>query len=71
MEEGWICCIYELVAAPYIEKDYFGNAVASDNVIVIDATKCMINAPKDKLVVGLLAAVSYGLFRLFRKNEWL
>ncbi|MFM2393410.1 MAG: hypothetical protein RLZZ546_1392 [Bacteroidota bacterium] len=34
-----------------IEKDYLGNAVASDNVIVIDATKCMINAPKDKLVV--------------------
>ena len=34
-----------------IEKDYFANAVASDNVIVIDATKCMINAPKDKLVV--------------------
>jgi mannose-1-phosphate guanylyltransferase len=34
-----------------IEKDYFGNAVASDNVIVIDATKCMINSPKDKLVL--------------------
>jgi len=34
-----------------MEKDYFGNAVASDNVIVIDATKCMINSPKDKLVV--------------------
>jgi mannose-1-phosphate guanylyltransferase len=34
-----------------MEKDYFGNAVASDNVVVIDATKCMINAPKDKLVV--------------------
>ena len=34
-----------------MEKDYFGNAVASDNVIVIDATKCMVNAPKDKLVV--------------------
>ena len=34
-----------------MEKDYFGNAVASDNVIVIDATKCIINAPKDKLVV--------------------
>jgi len=34
-----------------MEKDYFGNAVASDNVIVIDATKCMINAPNDKLVV--------------------
>ena len=34
-----------------MEKDYLGNAVASDNVIVIDATKCMVNAPKDKLVV--------------------
>lgn len=34
-----------------MEKDYLGNAVASENVIVIDATKCMINSPKDKLVV--------------------
>ena len=34
-----------------IEKDYLGNAVASNNVVVIDATKCMINAPRDKLVV--------------------
>ncbi len=34
-----------------MEKDYLDNAVASDNVIVIDATKCMINAPKEKLVV--------------------
>jgi mannose-1-phosphate guanylyltransferase len=34
-----------------IEKDYLGTAVASNNVVVIDATKCMINAPKDKLVV--------------------
>lgn len=34
-----------------MDKDYLGNAVASDNVIVIDATKCMINSPKDKLVV--------------------
>jgi len=34
-----------------IEKDYLGNAVASDNVVVIDATKCMIKAPQDKLVV--------------------
>lgn len=34
-----------------MEKDYLGNAVASDNVVVIDATKCMINAPKEKLVV--------------------
>jgi mannose-1-phosphate guanylyltransferase len=34
-----------------MEKDYLGNAVASDNVVVIDATKCMIKAPHDKLVV--------------------
>ncbi len=34
-----------------LEKDYLGNAVASDNVIIIDATKCMISAPKDKLLV--------------------
>jgi mannose-1-phosphate guanylyltransferase len=34
-----------------MEKDYLGNAVASDNVIVIDATKCIINSPKDKLVL--------------------
>lgn len=34
-----------------LEKDYLGNAVASDNVIVIDATKCMVSAPKEKLLV--------------------
>ncbi len=34
-----------------LEKDYLGNAVASENVIVIDATKCMVSAPKNKLVV--------------------
>jgi len=34
-----------------LDKDYFGNAVASDNVIVIDATKCMISAPANKLLV--------------------
>lgn len=34
-----------------LEKDYFGNAVACDNVIVIDATKCMISAPQEKLLV--------------------
>ncbi len=34
-----------------LEKDYLGNAVTSDNVIVIDATKCMISAPKDKLLL--------------------
>lgn len=34
-----------------LEKDYLGNAVAGDNVIVIDATKCMVSVPNDKLVV--------------------
>jgi mannose-1-phosphate guanylyltransferase len=34
-----------------LEKDYLGNAVAGDNVIVIDATKCMVSMPKDKLLV--------------------
>ena len=34
-----------------LEKDYLGNAVACKNVIVIDATKCMVSAPNDKLVV--------------------
>jgi len=34
-----------------LEKDYLGNAVAGDNVMVIDATKCMVSAPNDKLLV--------------------
>jgi mannose-1-phosphate guanylyltransferase len=34
-----------------LEKDYLGNAVAGENVIIIDATKCMVSAPKEKLVV--------------------
>ncbi len=34
-----------------LDKDYLGNASASENVIVIDATKCMISAPHDKLVL--------------------
>lgn len=34
-----------------LDKDYLGNAVASNNVIVIDATKCMVSAPKEKLIV--------------------
>lgn len=33
------------------EKDYLGNAVHGNNVMVVDATECMIKAPKDKLVV--------------------
>lgn len=34
-----------------LEKDYLGNAVAGDHVMIIDATKCMVSAPNDKLVV--------------------
>ena len=34
-----------------LDKDYLGNAVASENVIVIDATKCMVSAAHDKLVL--------------------
>ncbi|ULQ55650.1 mannose-1-phosphate guanylyltransferase [Flavihumibacter rivuli] len=33
------------------EKDYLGNAVAGENVMVIDATKCMVHVPDDKLVL--------------------
>lgn len=32
-------------------KDYLGNSVFGDNVMVIDATECMIKAPNDKLVL--------------------
>jgi len=34
-----------------LEKDYLGNAVSANNVIVIDAVKCMVSAPDDKLLV--------------------
>ena len=34
-----------------LEKDTAGNAIAGDNVIVIDAKHCMVHAPKDKLLV--------------------
>lgn len=34
-----------------LEKDYLGNAVAGENVIVIDATRCMVSAANEKLVV--------------------
>jgi mannose-1-phosphate guanylyltransferase len=33
------------------EKDYFHNAVAGSNVMIIDATKCMVHAPDKKLVL--------------------
>lgn len=34
-----------------MEKDYLENAVAGNNVIVFDTTKCVVNVPDDKLVV--------------------
>lgn len=34
-----------------MEKDYLENAVAGSNVIVFDATKCVVNVPDGKLVV--------------------
>lgn len=34
-----------------IEKDYLGNAVAGKNVMIVDATKCMVHTPDNKLVV--------------------
>ena len=33
------------------EHDYFGNAVNGPNVMIYDATNCMIMAPRKKLVV--------------------
>ena len=34
-----------------IEKDYLGNAVTGENVVVIDATKNMVHAGNNKLLV--------------------
>ena len=34
-----------------LEKDYLGNAVAGNHVMIIDATKCMVSVANDKLVV--------------------
>lgn len=34
-----------------LEKDYLGNAVAGNNVMVIDATKCMVSVNSEKLLV--------------------
>ena len=34
-----------------LEKDYLGNAVAGNNVMVIDATKCMVSVDSEKLLV--------------------
>lgn len=34
-----------------MDKDYLENAVAGKKVMVIDATKCVVNVPDDKLVI--------------------
>ncbi|MCW3113251.1 MAG: mannose-phosphate guanylyltransferase [Segetibacter sp.] len=34
-----------------LEKDYLGNAIAGDKIMVIDSTQCMISAPHNKLLV--------------------
>jgi mannose-1-phosphate guanylyltransferase len=34
-----------------MEKDYLGNAVAGKNVMIVDATKCMVHTQDNKLVV--------------------
>lgn len=35
----------------YTEKDYLGNAVYGENVMVIDSSECMVKVPDKKLVV--------------------
>jgi len=34
-----------------MDKDYFGNAVSGNKVMVMDAKNCMVHVPEDKLVV--------------------
>jgi mannose-1-phosphate guanylyltransferase len=34
-----------------MDKDYLGNAVSGNNVMVIDATRNMVHVPHNKLVV--------------------
>ena len=34
-----------------LEKDYLGNAIAGDKIMVIDSAQCMISAPHNKLLV--------------------
>jgi mannose-1-phosphate guanylyltransferase len=34
-----------------MDRDYLGNAVAGNQVIVIDSTRCMVHAPNEKLLV--------------------
>jgi mannose-1-phosphate guanylyltransferase len=34
-----------------MERDYLGNAVAGKNVMIMDATRCMVHAHDNKLIV--------------------
>jgi mannose-1-phosphate guanylyltransferase len=34
-----------------MEHDYLGNAATGKHIMVIDATKCMVHVPNEKLVV--------------------
>lgn len=34
-----------------LAKDDFGNAIAGDNVMAIEASNCMVHAPQDKLIL--------------------
>ena len=48
---GWSDLGTWSTAYDIFEKDYLGNAVAGENVVVIDATQNMVHADKKKLVV--------------------
>jgi mannose-1-phosphate guanylyltransferase len=34
-----------------MEKDYFNNAVAGTNVMIVDANNCVVHVPDNKLVL--------------------
>lgn len=34
-----------------LEKDYLSNAIAAENVMIVDAARCMVHAPAEKLLV--------------------
>ena len=57
-----------------LEKDYLENAVAGDNVIVIDATKNMVHADNKKLVLlqgleGFIVVDTKDVLMICKKNK--
>jgi mannose-1-phosphate guanylyltransferase len=50
-EFGWSDLGTWKSAYDILEKDYLGNAVAGNNVVVIDATKNMVHASNNKLIL--------------------